>query len=67
MSKETLKERIIREMVIGNTELFNLAKEIYKENYTRLKDGTGINEIYTRLLELSKLDTQKQNMQEKKG
>ena len=47
-----LKQRIMKEMVIYDEEAWELAKEIYKENYTRLKEGVTVMTIYNRILEL---------------
>ena len=49
-----LKERIMKEMVIKDTKSWNLAKEIYLENETKLKDGVTIEKIYNRILELKR-------------
>lgn len=52
MDKEALKQRILNEMSIDDDEDWRLAKEIYEENRTRLKEGIGLSNIYNRIREL---------------
>ena len=51
MNREALKQRILNEMSIDNED-WRLAKEIYEENRTRLKEGIGLSNIYNRIREL---------------
>lgn len=52
MEKETLKKKILEEMIIEDEESYKLAREIFDENFSRLKEGITIWTIYRRIVAL---------------
>jgi len=52
MNNAQLKAKILEEMIIEDNEAYQLAREIFNGNFSRLKDGVTVWTIYHRIVVL---------------